>query len=185
MGGGDSVRFDAFRSSPVMPEPAGCSAAGALQSVSNGCISPALALRRGWASAAWPGRLLEQDTLSQRFFPPSSCYLWVILRLSRTPLAVFSFGSSSLRPQWEGWGLLAPLGVMRWGEEVQCVPRGPAISTSTALFLVLLFVRAFTGTQLQAGNGVGALRGHQRGGAARARSLQHQQWHHRSRETPL
>lgn len=51
------------------------------------------------------------------------------------------------------------------GEEVQCGPHGQLVtSTSPALFLLLLFVCAFIGTQLQAGNGVGAPRGQWREG---------------------
>lgn len=45
------------------------------------------------------------------------------------------------------------------GKEVQRVPHGCLVtSTSCALFLLLLFVYAFIGTQLQTGNGVGAPR---------------------------
>lgn len=84
-----------------------------------------------------------------------------------------------------GLGSSHPTREDKGDEKVQCVPHGLATSTSGVLFLIVLSVRAFTGTQLQARNGVGALRGHQRGGAARAFSLRHQQWCHWSRETPM
>lgn len=85
-----------------------------------------------------------------------------------------------------GFGFPYPTEEDKGGKEVQSVPHGHLVtSTSCALFLLLLFVYAFIGTQLQTGNGVGAPRGHWCGGAARALSLQHHQQHHLSRETPL
>lgn len=68
----------------------------------------------------------------------------------------------------EGLGFSPPTEGDEGGEEMQCIPHGHLVTfTSCALFLLLLFVYAFIGTQLQTGNGMGAPRGHWCGGAAR------------------